>query len=440
MQSSIEQLEGLIHQLTLELPASQLEQAVTAKLKHIGQRVKIDGFRPKKIPLQVIKNKYGAAALHETIEELIHKTYIEALKKGNYRVAGNPEKIEVLSGLKKGEPLKYQLQFEVLPEVEVKGLDNLTITLPKSKVSDVDVDEMVNTLRRQQANFVISDKKAETDDRITLDFVGKLDGEAFEGGSGENVSFVIGGKQMLPDFEEGVKGAEKDQEINFDVTFPENYGVESLNGKIANFNAKIKQIEKMVLPELTADFIKNFGIASGEEADFRKAIKDNMVRELDNALRRIKRDRLLDAILEKNVDQIVPKTSVKQEIERLSNEMNLAKQIPDEAKRSEIAEKIFGENAQRRAKLSLLLGKLFDEKQLTLDQERVKARVDSIASTYESPDEVRQFYQKDLKTKMNLESAILEEQLIDSIYDDVKVSFEEKNFQEIMALNTQIRN
>ena len=275
---------------------------------------------------------------------------------------------------------------------------------------------------------------------MRVDFVGRLNGEAFDGGSGEDVPVVIGGGQMLPDFEAGLKGAKVGEEKTFDVAFPAEYPTADLAGQTAQFTATIKKVEKMNLPVLDETFIKNFGIDAGDKDSFRKAIRENMVRELDNALRRIKRDRLFDALLAANSEQMIAESAVDQEIGRMSRELNLEKQIPDAEQRAKIAKQIFDEPARRRVRLGLLLGKLFSEKNLELDQSRVDARLDSIASTYEDPSEVREWYGRDRNAKISLESSILEEQLIDAIYENAKVNEEEKTFQEVMALNAQIRN
>ena len=440
MQSSLEKLEGLAHKLLVDVPAERVDQAVESRLKEIRPRVRIDGFRPGKIPPQVIKQKYGAGARMDAVEKLISEALGEALTEKELRPVAPPE-VSVVSGLKEGETLKFEAVFEINPDVNVQGLDSLEIALPKSDITAADIDNMINILLRQQATYhEAADSVAEEGDRVRVDFVGRLNGEAFEGGSGEDVPVVIGGGQMLPDFENGIKGMKAGEEKTFDVAFPAEYPTADLAGKTTQFTLTLKKLEKMKLPALDETFIKNFGIDAGDEAAFRKAIEENMARELDNAQRRIKRDRLFDALLAANSEQLIPETAVSQEVVRMAREMNLEKQIPDVEQRNKLARQFFDEPARRRVRLGLLLGKLFDEKKLELDEERVAARLDSIASTYEDPAEVREWYAKDRNAKISLESAILEEQLIDAIYAQAKVSEEEKTFQEVMALNAQIRN
>ena len=392
MQSSVKHLEGLAHKLTVEVPSARLDQEVAKRLKEITPRVRIDGFRPGKVPPAVVKQKYGASVRQDVLGEVIEETYREAIQQSGYEPVASPQ-IELVSGMAANEPVKYTAIFEVMPDVEVKGLDQISITLPRSEVRDEDVDNMITTLRRQQGTFREADKAAEDTDRVTVDFVGKLDGVAFDGGSGENMNFIIGDGRMLPDFEAGIRGSKAGEEKTFDVAFPADYHSADLAGKTAQFTATVKKVEALELPEVNETFIKAFGIDSGDQEAFRKAIRDNMTRELENAQRNIRRNRMFDALLEKN--------------------------------------------ARNRGRLSLLVNKLLDDRKLEVDQARVDARIQSIAATYEEPQEVVDWYKKDQETLRRLEAAVLEEQLIDQLYTQAQVSEEDKTFQEVMALGQQ---
>ena len=428
MQSSVEHLEGLAHKLTVEVPSARLDQEVAKRLKEITPRVRIDGFRPGKVPPAVVKQKYGASVRQDVLGEVIEETYREAIQQSGYEPVASPQ-IELVSGMAANEPVKYTAIFEVMPEVAVNGLDQISITLPRSEVHDEDVDNMITTLRRQQGTFHEADKAAEDTDRVTVDFVGKLDSVAFDGGSGEN--------RMLPDFEAGIRGGKAGEEKTFDVAFPADYHSADLAGKTAQFTATVKKVEALQLPEVNETFIKAFGIDSGDQDAFRKAIRDNMTRELENAQRNIRRNRMFDALLEKNAEQPVAEGMVRMEIERMAREMQLERQIPDAQQRRELAARIFDEPARNRVRLSLLVNKLLDERKLEVDQDRVEARIQSIAATYEDPQEVVDWYKKDEETLRRLEAAILEEQLIDQLYQQAQVSEEDKTFQEVMALGQQ---
>lgn len=436
MQSSVEHLEGLTHKLTVEVPAERLDQEVEKRLKDIRPRIRIDGFRPGKVPPAVVKQKYGDSVRQDVLGEIIDETYREAIKDGGYAPAASPQ-IELVSGMAANEPVKYIATFEVMPEVNVQGLDSISITLPHTTIGDKDVDDMITTLRRQQGTFVEVDKAAEDGDRVTVDFVGRIDDVAFDGGSGENVNFIIGNGQMLPDFEQGLRGGKAGEERAFDVHFPEDYHGKDVAGKTAQFTATVKKVEQLNLPEVDGTFIQAFGIKDGDVNAFRKAIYDNMARELKNAMLRIRRAYMFDALLEKNAEQPVAEGMVRNEIARMAREMQLERQIPDAKAREELATRVFDEAARGRARLSLLINKLFEERKPELDKARVEERIQSIATTYEDPQEVINFYNNDRDARTNLEAAILEEQLIDQLYEQAQVSEEEKTFQEVMALGQQ---
>ena len=436
MQSSVEHLEGLTHKLTVEVPAERLDQEVEKRLKDIRPRIRIDGFRPGKVPPAVVKQKYGDSVRQDVLGEIIDETYREAIKDGGYTPAASPQ-IELVSGMAANEPVKYIATFEVMPEVNVQGLDSISITLPHTTIGDKDVDDMITTLRRQQGTFVEADKAAEDGDRVTVDFVGRIDDVAFDGGSGENVNFIIGNGQMLPDFEQGLRGGKAGEERTFDVHFPEDYHGKDVAGKTAQFTATVKKVEQLNLPEVDGTFIQAFGIKDGDVNTFRKAIYDNMARELKNAMLRIRRAYMFDALLEKNAEQPVAEGMVRNEIARMAREMQLERQIPDAKAREELATRVFDEAARGRVRLSLLINKLFEERKPELDKARVEERIQSIATTYEDPQEVINFYNNDRDARTNLEAAILEEQLIDQLYEQAQVSEEEKTFQEVMALGQQ---
>ena len=436
MQSSVEHLEGLTHKLTVEVPAERLDQEVEKRLKDIRPRIRIDGFRPGKVPPAVVKQKYGDSVRQDVLGEIIDETYREAIKDGGYAPAASPQ-IELVSGMAANEPVKYIATFEVMPEVNVQGLDSISITLPHTTIGDKDVDDMITTLRRQQGTFVEADKAAEDGDRVTVDFVGRIDDVAFDGGSGENVNFIIGNGQMLPDFEQGLRGGKAGEERAFDVHFPEDYHGKDVAGKTAQFTATVKKVEQLNLPEVDGTFIQAFGIKDGDVNTFRKAIYDNMARELKNAMLRIRRAYMFDALLEKNAEQPVAEGMVRNEIARMAREMQLERQIPDANAREELATRVFDEAARGRVRLSLLINKLFEERKPELDKARVEERIQSIATTYEDPQEVINFYNNDRDARTNLEAAILEEQLIDQLYEQAQVSEEEKTFQEVMALGQQ---
>ncbi|MBP3194466.1 MAG: trigger factor [Cardiobacteriaceae bacterium] len=440
MPSNLEQLEGLAYKISIEVPAEIVDASTVERLKKIRSSAKIDGFRRGKIPPNILKQRYGQAAREEAVREEIDRSYRQALQEHDKIPVSYPN-IELQSGFKEGEALKFTATFEVAPKVEAKGLDALEITLPESKIEDSDVASMRDILLRQQGKYVVNnDKEVADTDRVKVDYVGRLDGVEFDGGKGEDVSIVVAGGQMLEDFDNGLKGMKVGVEKTFDVHFPEGYANSELAGKTAQFTATVKQIEFIELPEFNADFIKIFGIESGAEEDFNKAVRENMQRELDNAIRRIRRSRLFDELLKHNADIPVPHAALDEQMRQMGEEqLQLSKQITDKEKYHQFLHQLYEEPAKRHLQLTYLLGGLFSERKIELDQERVNQRIETIASTYEDPNEVKEFYQKDRRARQNVESEIFEEQLIDNLYQSAKVSVEQKTFQEVMTINSQIR-
>ena len=438
MQNTLESLEGLERKFTIEVPAAAVEEALEQTMRAARPRLKVAGYRPGKVPPNIIKEKFGGELRREALENLIDKSYREALIEHKQAAISAPH-IDLVSGINPGDDLKFTAVFEVFPEITVKGLDSFQITLPVTKLTDADVDIMVNTLRRQQAVFIEkNDRAAKENDRVRIDFVGRLDGKEFEGGSGNDVDVVIGEGRMLPDFENGLKGMKIGEEKTYDVKFPADYHSEQLKGKTAQFTVKISRLEEMQLPEINEKFIKAFGITDGSTDSFKKAIKENMARELENASRRIKRERMLDAIYEANRDQPTAKAQINNEIQRLAKGMNLEKQIPDAKQREELAQRFFAEPAKRNVILAMLFGRLFEERKIELDKDRVEARLKAISASYEDPNEVIEHYRKNREARVSLESAVLEEQLIDQLYEKAKVTEENVDFQGLMAINNQI--
>lgn len=438
MQVTFEQLEGLTRQLTIRVPEQRVEEEVEKRFRAARPKLRVSGFRAGKVPPQVLKQKFGAEIRREALSELIDQSYREAVIEQKLTPVSAPN-IEFKSGFVEGEALEFTATFEVMPEVKVRGLDALDITLVQSEVKDEDINTMLQTLQRQQAIFVeANDNAAVNDDRVTIDFIGRLNGEAFEGGSGENMPIILGAGQMLPDFENGLLGMKVGEEKTFDVAFPEQYHSEALAGKTAQFTAKLNRLESMKLPEINSDFIKKFGIQDGDEQAFKKAVRENMEREMNNALRRIKRERLFDALVAANQEQEIAQSQIQQEALRMAQNMGLEKQIPDAQQRQELAQRLFEAPARRQVLLSLLFGQLFEERQLELDQARVEERLQGIAATYEKPEEVLAWYRKDQNARRSLESAVLEEQMIDALYENAKITYENKDFQELMAINNQL--
>ncbi|PID62171.1 MAG: trigger factor [Gammaproteobacteria bacterium] len=430
MQVKVDILEGLQRKLTIEVPAETVESKVLVGLKKAQKSAKIDGFRKGKVPMNIIKQRYGASIRQDVLGDLIESSYSDAVKQEALTPAGMPE-VNPVSGFAANEPFVFEVTLEIVPEFDVKGLDTLKISKPVSEIADSDLDKMIDTLRKQTVTWEESSEAAVADDRVNIDFEGKIDGETFEGGSAKDVPVVLGAKQMLPEFEEALFDKKAGDEVTATVNFPEDYHGKDVAGKTAEFGITVNLVEKPQLPAVDEAFVKRFGIEDGQEESLRKAIRENMERELEAGIRRAVNQQVMKHLVDAN-QVMIPECMVKQEKERIAHEQNLEQAIQDEEARNKIIEEQFDEPARQRVLLGLIMGKLFEEHKITPDAKRIEAHVEKIAETYEDPQEVREYYQSNPNALEQIYAQIMEEQLIDTLLENAEVTEETKTFDEVM--------
>jgi len=430
MQVKVDILEGLQRKLTIEIPAAHVDEKVMQELQKAQKNAKIDGFRKGKIPMNIIRQKYGVSIRQDALSKLMESSYSNAIKQENLTPAGQPE-INPVSGAAANEPFVYEVTLEIIPEFSVKGQDSLTIKKPISAVSEQDIDKMIETLRKQAADWEKSANSAREGDRITIDFSGKIDGEPFEGSNAEDLAVVLGEKQMLSEFEAALYQQKSGDKITTNVNFPKDYHGKDVAGKSATFDISIKTVESPVLPEVDSDFIKKFGIEDGKPETLSKAIRKNMERELQDVIRDIINKQVLQHLLDAN-HIMIPESMVTQEKERLAHKQKLSEKVSDANERQKIIDETFDEPARRRVTLGLIMTKLFEEKQIKPDPKRVEARIKSIASTYENPHEAIEYYNKNSNASERIYAEIMEEQLIDSLLAKAEIVEEQKTFDEVM--------
>ena len=329
-----------------------------------------------------------------------------------------------------GKELKFSATFEVYPEVELKGLENIKVEKPVVEISEADVDKMVEVLRKQQATWTESQDAAKAEDRVTIDFVGSVDGEEFEGGKASDFVLFMGQGRMIPGFEEGIVGHKAGDKFTIDVTFPEEYHAENLKGKAAKFDITLKKVEVMVLPELTDEFVAKFGPNTKSVADLRNEIRKNMQRELKNALTTRVKTQVIDGLVEQNqID--VPSSAVEQEIEVLRQQA--AQRFGGNAQQAaQLPRELFEEQAKRRVLVGLLLSQVIASNELKADEERVKAMIEDIASAYEQPADVVEYYSKNNELMNNIRNVVLEEQAVEAVLAKAQVTEKAATFDEIM--------
>ena len=426
MQVSLETGEGLERKLTIQVPAETVDKEVENRLNSMKSRVKIDGFRPGKVPLKVIRQQYGAQIHQEVVGDVMQTSFRDAVIKEDLKPAGMPS-IEPKT-MKMGEPLEYVATFEVYPEVELADFSSLEVERTLAEVTDADVDNMIETLKKQRTTYDVVERASQDGDQITVSFEGFVDGEAFEGGKAENVPVVIGSGSMIPGFEEQLIGKSAGDEFSFEVTFPEDYHAENLKGKPATFETKVVSVAEPKTPEVDDEFAKAFGVTEGGIEQLRKDIRENMQRELKNKLESLLKNSVMDAVLKANEIK-VPKALVDEEAGNLQQQM--AQQGQLQAGMS-LPKELFEGEATRRVSLGLLIGEVVKKAEIKVDQDRVKAKIDDIAATYEDPQQVISHYQNNPQMMSGIEGLVLEEMVVDWIVDQAKVTETQKSFDDIM--------
>ena len=428
MQVSVETTQGLGRRVTITVPAADIQKAVDSELNKAAKTVPIDGFRKGHVPMSMVKQRYGMSILNDGLGDLMQRNFINAIIENKVNPVGAPDyKPEQY---KEGEDFVYSVEFEVFPEIELKDLESIEVVKPIVTVKDEDVDNMLETLRKQQAEWKDKAGEVAAEDRVTVDFNGSIDGEEFEGGKAEDFVLAMGQGRMIPGFEEGLIGHKAGEEFTIDVTFPEDYHAENLKGKKAQFAINLKKVEERELPELTEEFIKRFGIADGSVDGLRAEVRKNMERELKNAIRTRVKSQVIDGLVKANeVD--VPAAAVDSEIEVLQRQA--AQRFGgDEKQALQLPRELFEEQAKRRVIVGLLLGEVINSNELKAEDERVKALIDEMASAYEDPSEVVEFYNKNEQLMNNIRNLALEEQAVEKILATAKVTEKETNFTELM--------
>ena len=436
MAVAVETLEKLERKMTLSLPVGTIQSEVTARLKKLARTVKMDGFRPGKVPMNVVAQRYGYNVQYEVMNDKVGEAFFNAANEAQLRVAGQP-KINEKDGAPEGE-LAFEAVFEVYPEVKIGDLATAEVEKVATDVSDAAIEKTVDILRKQRRTFSQRphDAAAQDGDRVTVDFEGKIDGETFSGGKAEDFQFILGDGQMLKEFEEATRGLKSGESRTFPLVFPEDYHGKEVAGKTADFMVTVKKIEAAHLPEVNEALAKSLGIADASVDGLRADIKKNLEREVKFRLLARNKTAVMDALVAK-AELDLPNASVQAEIGRLLEgaRADLKKRGIKEADTVTIPDDVFRPQAERRVRLGLVVAELVRANGLQAKMEQIKAHVEELAASYEKPAEVSRWYFSDNNRLAEVEAIVLENNVTDFVMSKAKVTEKSISFDELMAQN-----
>ncbi|BCD98076.1 trigger factor [Marinagarivorans cellulosilyticus] len=432
MQVSVETTSGLERRLTVGIPAAQVDQEVNKRLQQASKTVRINGFRQGKVPMSVVKKRFGAGVRQEVLGDAINRSYYEAVTQEKLRPAGQPS-IEPKQ-MDAGKDVEFVATIEVYPDVELNGVEGVAVEKLSAEITDADVEDMIDTLRKSQAKWIDAEQAAADGDQVVIDFTGTKDGEAFEGGSAENQNLVLGSGQMIEGFESGLVGVKAGEERVLSLTFPEDYQAEELRGAAVEFAVTVKAVQVQELPEVDDEFFKIFGVAEGGEEQFRKEVRENMENEKDKAAKNSLKTQVFDALVAAN-ELEVPKALVASEINALRNQM--AQQYGQLSEKLDLStifpDSMFEEQAKKRTHLGLLVSEVVTKESLKADKDRVKAMIEGLAATYEDPQSVVNYYFGNEQLLAGVEAAVLEEQVVEKLVESAAVTEKTVPYKELIG-------
>ncbi|HAI95862.1 MAG: trigger factor [Cycloclasticus sp.] len=429
MQVSVESNSDIKKTLTIVVPQEEVDMAINKRYDDVKRNARIDGFRPGKVPMSVIKKKFGASVRAEALSELTQSFFYKAIMEEKM----NPVSPPVITPTEKEtEGYEFTASFEVYPEITVNAVEELALNKPVAELAESDIDAMVEKLQKQKATWSEVKRKAKNDDQVTVSFEGKVGDKPISEEPIKDFPVVLGSKSMIPGFEDELKGVKAGDNISFEVTFPDDYQQADFAGKVGAFDVEVIKVEKSELPEVNEEFIKEFGVKSGEMADFRADLTKNMTAELDRTLATKRKQIVMDAIVENN-DVSVPEALVDNEINQMIASLNEKAAQAGQPAQPELPKELFADQATKRVKLGLLLSEVIKQNDLKTDDEKVQQRIEDFAQTYESPEEVINWYASNPEERKKVESVVLEDQLVDWVLEKANVTETSLSFEELMS-------
>lgn len=435
MQVSVETTQGLGRRVAITIAADTIEKMVHAGLIKVAKTARFDGFRKGKVPLNVVSKRFGLSVREDVLTDLMSKYFVDTVIKENLNPAGAPKYIPG-ADYQPGQDFSYAVEFEVYPEVEISDPQAIEVEKPVCEVSDDDVSNMLETLRKQQSTWKETTDPVTRDNRLTMDFTGSVDGSEFDGGKAQDFELTTGQGRMIPGFEEALTGHCAGESFTIEVTFPDEYHAENLKGKTASFAITLKKVELRELPELTADFVRLFGVEDGTLEGLRQEVRKNMEREMKNAVRNHVKSQVLDGLIKLNPLEL-PEALVDKEIGILREQAMQRFEHDPASKAADLPRELFEEHAKRRVTVGLLLNKVIHSNDIQVDNERVKQLIAEMASAYEDPRQVIEYYSKNKELMDNMRNVALEEQAVEAILEKAKVTEKTMLFKELLNQQSQ---
>jgi trigger factor len=440
MQASIETIKSLERLVTVSVPAEKIEEEVNLRLRDLARKAKLDGFRPGKVPIHVLKSRFSTSILKEVAQDMVQSTLEEVLRRENLVSAGSP-KVESLQ-IEPGKDLEYKAVVEVFPEVTINELNQAEIEIIRAEVKDSDVDKVIETLRKQNKEWHEVDRPAAKEDKVVIDYEGFLGEVPFPDGSGKDYEVVIGSGAMISGFEEGLIGSEKEKDCELHVRFPEDYSDKNLAGKEATFKVKVHKVMEGTLPDLDDAFAKKFDVDEGGIDALKEDIKKNMVAELDRRVSALNRENIFDKMIEVNSFEL-PMVLIDKEIGNLQHEMYhrlFGAEHADHEKIPDFPRVLFEKQARRRVHLGLIFSEYVKKHEIVTDKARVDAMIDKLAVAYNRSDELRAWYQGNKKNLAEVEALVMEEMVAEKISEDAKLKEKEMTYDEVMHPTKSSKN
>jgi trigger factor len=426
MEASLSDTGGLSRRLEVAVPATEVASEVAQRLKRLSRTARLKGFRPGKAPLAVITKQFGEQVRAEVVSDLMRSSFAQAVSERQLRPAGGPRIEPIAVG--PGTDLKYAAHFEVLPEVRIKPPESISVERPSAAVTDADIDAMIENMRAQRPVFTPVDRAARESDRVVIDYQTRLEGKPFEGSDAQDVSIVLGTRQAMPELEEGLKEARAGEQRTVTAQFPPGHPNKLLAGRSAELHLSIKRVEEQSLPAVDEEFFRAYGVEQGGLEQMRAEVRASMEQELAGVIRDRMRGQVLDALYRDNPLDL-PRTLVDEQVQQLQIEAarrmgaREASQIPPREP--------FEEPGRRRVALGLLLSQLVQTQGLKVDRERVRARLEQLVADYPNPDEARRAYQQSPDAMRQIESAVLEDQVVDWVLTHARVTERPMAFAEL---------